>query len=232
MKAVILAAGAGKRLFPLTERKPKALLEVNGKPLLSYQLKYLQKYLDLQDVHIIVGHCGELIKEFTHSCRIINNLRYRDTNNIYSLWLIKDFIDEEFLLINSDVVFHEKILNELIESSYENAISIESGQQLSAEEMKVLLKENILTAIGKDIDPTKATGEYIGLAKFSRQGSKILFSKISEMVAKGGVNKWYEAAFAEIAGTVDIYGISTNSLPWAEIDTLSDWLKAQSIKIE
>ncbi|RKY63591.1 MAG: hypothetical protein DRQ02_12465 [Candidatus Latescibacterota bacterium] len=229
MKAIILAAGIGRRLLPLTENKPKALLEVGGKPLLYYQLEYIQKKIDLKDVYIVSGHCGKLIENFAPACPIIENQRYENTNNIYSLWLMKDIIKEEFILFNSDVLFHEKILDKIIKSNFENAIVVDDYKELGDEEMKVILNNNKLVEISKYIDPKKATGEYIGISKFSKNGAKILFNKIDELIKQGKVNEWYEEAFAEIINDLSIYGVSTDGLPWIEIDDFTDLKNAQTV---
>ncbi len=229
MKAIILAAGIGRRLLPLTENKPKALLEVGGKSLSYYQLESIQKNMDLKDVYIVTGHCSNLIENVAQSCRIIKNQRYANTNNIYSLWLMKDIVKEEFILLNSDVLFHEKILKKIINSDFENAIIVDDYKDLGEEEMKVILNNDKLAKIGKDINSKKATGEYIGISNFSKIGAKILFDKIDELVKQGKVNEWYEKAFAEIVNDIDIYGVSTDGLPWIEIDDFTDLKNAQMV---
>jgi choline kinase len=229
MKAIILAAGIGRRLLPLTENKPKALLEVGGKSLSYYQLESLQKNMDLKDVYIVTGHCSKLIENVASSCRIIKNQRYANTNNIYSLWLMKDIVKEEFILLNSDVLFHEKILNKIINSDFENAIIVDDYKDLGEEEMKVILNNEKMVEISKDINPKKATGEYIGIAYFSKNSAKILFDKIDVLVKRGKVNEWYEKAFAEVVNDIDIYGVSTNGLPWIEIDDFTDLKNAQMV---
>jgi len=229
MKTIILAAGIGRRLLPLTKNKPKALLEVGGKPLLYYQIEYIQKKMDLKDIYIVTGHCTKLIENFTPSCIIIENQRYENTNNIYSLWLMKDIIKEEFILLNSDVLFHEKFLDKIIESNFEDAIVVDDYRSLGEEEMKVILNDNKLVEINKYIDPKKATGEYIGISKFSESGATILFDKIDELIKQGKVNEWYEEAFAEIINDLSIYGVSTDGLPWIEIDDFTDLKNAQTV---
>jgi len=229
MKAVILAAGIGRRLLPLTEYKPKALLEAGGKSLLHYQLESLRKNMDLKDVYIVTGHCSKLIENFAHSCKIIENPRYKDTNNIYSLWLMKNRVKEGFILLNSDVLFHEQILEKIIKSDFENAIIVDDYKDLGEEEMKIVLNDNKLVEISKDIEPKKATGEYIGISKFSKSCAKVLFDKIDELIREGKTSEWYEKAFTEIVNDLDIYGVSTDGLPWIEIDDFTDLKNAQTV---
>jgi choline kinase len=229
MKAIILAAGIGRRLLPLTENKPKALIEVDGKPLLYYQIEYIHQKIDLKDVYIVSGHCSKLIENFISTCTIIENQKYNNTNNIYSMWLMKDIIKEDFVLLNSDVLFHEKILEKIIKSNFENAIVVDDYKKLGEEEMKVILNNNKLVEISKYINPKKATGEYIGISKFSENGAEILFDKIDELIKQGKVNEWYEKAFAEIVNDLSIYGVSTDGLPWIEIDDFTDLKNAQRV---
>ena len=95
--------------------------------------------------------------------------------------------------------------------------------------MKVILNDNKLVEINKYIDPKKATGEYIGISKFSERGATILFDKIDELIKQGKVNEWYEEAFAEIINGLSIYGVSTDGLPWIEIDDFTDLKNAQTV---
>jgi choline kinase len=227
MKAVILAAGIGRRLMPLTREKPKALLEVGGKPILGYQLESLSRYFKMEDVIIVVGHCARMIEEYAPACTIVHNPRFQDTNNMYSLWLVKDFVHDGLLLLNSDVLFHPRILSNLLKSGDESAVVVDSSQKLGDEEMKVVLKGGRLESVAKTLNPSTASGEFIGVAKFSGSASHALFKEIGELIGKGAVNDWFESALAGIARRLEIRAVDTRGLPWVEIDSPADLERAK-----
>lgn len=229
MKAIILAAGTGRRLLPLTEKTPKTMLPVGNRPILYYQLEALKKYMEQSDIYIITGHGSESIEIFAKGCSIIFNEKFLDTNNIYSLALAKDITDEPFILLNSDVVFDDRILEKLITTPFEDAMMIDDVKQLADEEMKVLLDQQKIVEINKTMDPNLASGEYIGLAKFSKEGARVLFNKIQGLLAEGRYNEWYEKGIEAACKEISIYGISTSGLPWIEIDNHEDLTRAQDI---
>ncbi|MBP2144569.1 choline kinase [Methanofollis sp. W23] len=230
MKTVILAAGIGQRLLPLTEKTPKTLLSVGEYPILHYQLKALDSHINRNDIFIITGHGSDYIKEFATGCNIVYNEEYNSCNNIYSLFLVKEILDEEsFILLNSDVLFDKALLDKLIYTRFENSLIIDDYKNLGEEEMKVKLNKRKLTDINKTMDPKSSSGEYIGLAKFSKNGADKLFKKVENIIEDGKVNEWYERAIKEICNEMDIYGISTDGLPWIEIDNHQDLQKAHDV---
>jgi len=229
MKAVILAAGTGRRLLPLTEKIPKTMLPVGNRSILSYQLEALNKYIPRNNICIVTGHGSKNIEVFAKGCSIVFNKKFAESNNIYSLALVRDIIDEPFILLNSDVLFDSKILEDLITTPFDDAIMVDDVKQLADEEMKVVLENQMLVAINKTMDPSKASGEYIGLAKFSKKGAEVLFNKIQRILSEGRYNEWYEKGMEEACEEVSIYGISTDGLPWIEIDDHEDLAKAWDI---
>jgi choline kinase len=232
MKVVILAAGTGTRLGSLTQDKPKALLTINGTPIIDYQIMMLQESgFPPEDIFIITGHKS---KSFTYlferGLREIYNPFFETKNNIYSLYLAKS-IEDELLIINSDVFFHRDILETLLTSRCDSGISVDLEKKLGEEEMKVELnKEMNLIRISKEMEPERASGEYIGLSRFSEKHSRVLFRCIDNLLQGGNEDYWYEGAFQEVLKhNIEICGVSTKGLPWIEIDTVEDYQKSQNI---
>jgi len=229
MKAVgvILAAGRGMRLGKLTAEMPKGMLEVGGSPLIEKQLDALRSF-GINDIYLIVGFAAEKVeKALGGAAKYIRNKRWESTNNIYSLYLARDVASNGFVLINSDDLFHPGILKSLIESPYPDAISVDDHKKLGAEEMKVKLENGFLREINKTMAPAHAHGEYIGIAKFGREGSHKLFDVLADFNRRDDLDGWYEEAFAVMAPTQNIAAVSTGGLPWAEIDTPQDWDRAR-----
>lgn len=116
MKALILVAGRGKRLKPLTDAAPKYLTEINRKPILINDLEILQR-CGIREAIIVVGHLASKVKESIGNnnfkgmrIRFVENKIYGETNNIYSVWLTRNCLDEDILLIEGGIVFEERII--------------------------------------------------------------------------------------------------------------------------
>ena len=119
MQAIILAAGFGQRLAPVTEDLPKALVEVNGHPLLVNALNLLSEF-DIDEVIIVVGHLREKIIQrigtVYKGMRItyVDNPRYRETNNVYSFYLTKDYIRDDVIMLECDLFFDKPLLEKVV----------------------------------------------------------------------------------------------------------------------
>ena len=124
MQAVILAAGMGKRLKELTKNATKCMVRVNGETLIERALKSLDK-LGLSRIVIVIGYEGQKLKDFIGTLPVktpvvyIDNQIYYKTNNIYSLYMAKDYlVREDTLLLESDLIFEEAVLKKLVENPY------------------------------------------------------------------------------------------------------------------
>ena len=142
MKAVILAAGVASRLRPLTNHTPKCLLKVCSKNLLELTIENL---LDnkISEIIIVTGYLENKIRDFIDlrfpelNITIIYNEFYNSTNNIYSLWLAKNALNgEDMLLMDSDIVFNSQIIKKLCSSGKKNCLALKR-HDLSDEEIKV-----------------------------------------------------------------------------------------------
>jgi len=234
MKAVILAAGTGSRLLPLTADKPKALLDIGETSLVEYHLEKLNNNgFHNKEVYLIGGYRIEAFDFLKQKgVNVIENPKYGEFNNIYSFYLLKDAVNEDFLLLNCDVLFHERILVDILNSRHKNVLAIDNVKNLSTEEMKVIIKNNKITKISKDINPEAAQGEYIGIAKFSTKDAQLLFTTIEQLMDRGCVNLWYEDAINSAISKISVYPSYTDGLPWIEIDTLTGYEDAKTIYTE
>jgi len=227
-KAIILAAGKSKRLGPLTAAVPKCLLKLNGRTILQHQLESLARN-GIEDITVVTGFCDEAIREHCGSAvHYILNASYETTNSIYSLWLGLQGVDRGVIIMNADVVFHPDILSRLIASPYPDALTVCFGEQLGSEEMKVQVKEHRVVDISKSMALINADGENVGVVKFSRQGRAVLFRMLEKLVSDGVVNAWAPLAFQKICSFHNIYAVSTDGLPWIEIDFPEDLAKARN----
>jgi len=232
MKAIILAAGVASRLRPLTDNTPKCLLKIGSKAILERTIDNLITN-DIKEIIIVTGYLEDQIRSFLAETypdikfKFIYNQIYDSTNNIYSLWMTKgSVLDDEIILLDSDIVFDSKIIKLLINSNYENCLAVRSDHQLGEEEIKLTLNEdNSIKEISKIVDPKIAIGESIGIEKFSRNFVLHLFNILDRMILdEKKANVFYEAAFQKaIDNGLKVFPLDVGELRCMEIDTIEDF---------
>lgn len=237
MTAIILAAGIGSRLRPLSDAVPKCLLPVGGAPLLGRTLAALRD-ASVGRVVIVTGYRHEQIREFVARLapRVevtwANNERYATTANSYSLWRAASSCEgSPFLLLDSDILFHPGLLTRVLASPHDNAIAIRDGAPLGAEEIKVQQDgTGRIVRIGKEIPPADAAGESIGIERFSAATGSLLFETLSRRKER---DEFYEASFQELLDRgEDMRAVSCGDLPCMEIDTPDDYRAADHLARE
>lgn len=232
MKALILAAGFGSRLAPITDNCPKSLVPVNGKPILIKQIENLLEN-GITDITVISGYKAEIlekaVKEKYADIRIINSVDYATTNNMYSAYLGKESLfGEEFLMMNADVFFDSSVITALLGFKGENAIVTDIGTYME-ESMKVIEKDGRLTEIAKTITPEDALGCSIDVYKFSSEGGKAFFNKCAEYIEDmKELKKWSEVALNDILCDV-IFEACPLEGRWLEIDNHEDLAAAEKL---
>ena len=240
MKAVILAAGVGSRLGNLTKDKPKCMLPIlDDMLLIDYQIEKLKEYgINEKNIFVIGGYQINVLKKHLskRDVNIIFNPKFKEWNNIYTFFLIKDISaitnDDNFLLLNSDTLFHEDILKHLLNYPKCNCIVLDIYKKLGEEEMKVLVEDEKVVKFGKDIPVSLAAGEYIGLAKFKKSQLMPLFDTMKKLIKAGKTDIWYEIAFNYVLDKITIEYVDTQAKPWIEIDTVEDYKKAKGLGLK
>lgn len=233
MKAILLSAGQGSRLKPLTDKKPKCLVEINQKSILERQIESLQKS-GVKDVVVIIGYMAEKVKEKLKKYKKINikfvfDKNYQIANNMHGLMLAEEEIKDGFLLMNGDVVLDTEIIADLIKCRHKNAFPIEQDKYLE-EAMKVIIKDGLVRNIRKDIKKEEASGCSIDVYKFSEEGAKVLFEEINYIIGEQKkLNEWTEVAIRNILHKIEIYPLYINGKKWMDIDTLDDLKIAEII---
>jgi len=238
MQAIILAAGIAKRLRPLTDTTPKCLLDVGGKNL-------LQRTMDnvilngIKDFIFVTGYRENMIKDYLGrnfagvNMTVLTNPDYENNNNSYSLWMTKDYVKDDFILLDSDILFDGKIITRLLDDKHENSAAVNITNHLDEEQIKVTVDgSGKITEISKEVDIKKAVGESIGIEKFSLHYSKTLFEILDRKILKeNNVNEFYERTFEEIIEQKDernsIYCVDVSDYRCMEIDTVEDYYRAQ-----
>jgi len=244
MQAIILAAGVSRRLRPLTDTIPKCLLSIGNKNLLQMTIENVLNN-GINEFIFVTGYRENMIKDFVENTfpdiekTFLTNPDFENNNNSYSLWMTKDFVKDDIILLDSDILFDEKIIKCLLESENENCLAVNSAHELDEEQIKVILdNENRILQIGKEISIPDSAGESIGIERFSTYFMKELFGILDRKIVKeNNVNEFYEASFQEVLDNSNskkefrnsIYAIDVSKFKCMEIDTVQDYQKAQNI---
>ena len=235
MKAVILAAGIASRLRPLTNDKPKCLLEIGNRSLLERALDGLLLH-QVDEIVIVTGYLKELIEVFVQKkyprlpVRFIYNDVYVTTNNIYSLWLALPTVlhEKEFLLLDSDILYDPQMIKLLQDSPYDNCLALDA-HRLGEEEIKVITNEkNQIIEISKTCSIEKAIGESIGIEKISNAYADALYKELTLMIREEKLdNVFYERAFERLIPQGHyFYPVNTSDYFSMELDTVEDFKHA------
>ncbi|MCX7832869.1 MAG: phosphocholine cytidylyltransferase family protein [Ignavibacteria bacterium] len=237
MQAVILAAGIAKRLRPYTNETPKCLLDLGGGNILQHTINNLIN-CGINDFIFVLGFKAEMIKDFIEknfkniNSRFILNPDYENNNNSYSLWLTKDYVNNQVLLLDSDILFDKRIVNKLLDSNFETCIALKN-HKADEEQIKVLTdnKSRVLK-IGKDVDLKKSAGESIGIEKLSKNFLNEMYKVLDRKILReNNVNEFYEVTFQELIDRnndlLNMYAVDVSEYECLEIDTIEDFQKAK-----
>ena len=250
MKAVILAAGQGKRLTKLTNNKPKCLLDIDETNILEIQIKQLTSN-GIDDIYVITGHCSKQINSSVIT--VVNNPQFKTTNMVYSLMQARDYLNDDLIISYGDIIFYERVLKDIIESKNKNIIVsdtnwreywLERYNSIDFDIETFKKKDNILTEIGNEADSSsEIDGRYIGLMKFSKE-TILNIKKIWDMDINGCNAKiWKHTSrsiqkifmtdmIQHLISLGEEFFIHEVKNKWCEIDTIEDYKIAQKFYVK
>lgn len=245
MKAVILAAGIGERLRPFTYTKPKALIEFDGVTITEMCLRAFSEF-GVTDVAIVIGHFGNLIQQRIGDSyegmkiHYLYNPFYPITGGAHSLWLARQFFEgKPCIIMDGDHLIDKRLLQKLIKAPYENCMLVDDWQQIKelSEETVIVGKDGVIKYLAwsstgelhKMLNPKDCIGEAIIIVKLGAEASGILSNEVDRYLRKGGsgileiidpFNNTFRRCEAQY--------LSTDGLPWIEIDFPEDLDKAKN----
>lgn len=229
-QAVVLAAGTGSRLRPLTDACPKCLLDVGGSTILDRLIERLDD-AGVRSGAIVTGHMAGLVAEHLRQhpppFKLIPapNPAYATTNNVVSLQAARPHLGSGSLIVcDGDVVLHGDGLRRLAEEPEACAFLVDRETALSDEEMKVVLNaDGCVTMLSKAVDPRKAAGESIGVQKVGGPALQRLWEILDELVGSGRTDVYYEQAFQQLIDEGTRFrAVPIASREWTEIDSPDD----------
>ena len=242
MQAIILAAGMGKRLKELTSNATKCMVEVNGEMMIHKTLMHLEK-LNLNKIVLVVGYEGQQLMDYVNSLGLKTSVEYvvndvyDKTNNIYSLYLAKEYLlQDDTLLLESDLVYEEAVIRKLVDTPYPSLVLVDKFESwMDGTCITVDEDDNITSFVSKrEFDFTK-TDEYyktVNLYKFSKNFSEKYYVPFLEAYCNAmGLNEYYEQVLKVITflGDLEIKAVKLNGEKWYEIDDVQDLDIAESL---
>lgn len=229
MRAVILASGTGGRLYPLTKDKPKGLLEIDGKTLLERHIQSLNN-CGVSDIVIIVGCFADKIEQACGTgIKYVYNPFDNISNNLVSVWMARNEIKDGFILIYTDVLYDNQILQKLLTVGGDISIVVDKKDTCVEEDMKVKVEDGFVVEINKTMNISEAYGEYIGMAKLSKNGARRLIDTLEEIIREGDLSLWFASALQRLIDKGNrIQACLTENKPWIDIDFPEDLERART----
>ncbi len=233
--ALLLAAGTGSRLFPLTKNSPKCLTLVSEKSILERLLINLKKQ-GFKRLVVVTGYQKERIREFLGnksgdlSIAYINNPLYKTTNNIYSLWMARNIVSEPFVLFESDLVLNTSLLDEMM---FPDKIAVAqmkpwlNGTTVSVNKLNLVTQFQLkTTVINTDIHH-----KTVNIYSFSLSSWRAIVKRLNQFILDGHVNCYYETVFSEMIDDkrLSLKAVLFDHQPWYEIDTIHDLSEAEKL---
>lgn len=242
IKAIIVAAGHDKRIEPLNEDIPKCLLDVKGKTILERQIENIRG-CGINDIIIIKGYKQELID--IPDVKYYINPDFENNGIVTSLFFAEKEMNTDFIFLYSDIIFDKRLLEKLLKNNADVCLVAdldwkkrydERVKRSTGEVELIEVRNDYITKIGKNINPKKGHGEFIGLAMFSKKGAETLKKCYKNSLKRYKNKRFHEspsiikAYFTDIIQEIidndfqvhhlDVYG------DWIEIDTFEDYRKA------
>jgi len=233
--AVILVAGVGSRLRPITDTRPKALAPVGSETILGRAVRLLLEF-GISRLILATGYREDAVREalagLAAEVTFCPNPRYDSTQNSVSLALCREAVaGRSFFKLDGDVVFDSELLSRIAAPQAELAVGVDASRKLDAEAMKVVVQNGLIRRFGKSVPLSESHGESIGIERIAASASQKLFDALDERVRAGVTDLYYEDVYSQMIGrgelTAEVADVS--GLRWTEVDTFEDLETARTL---
>lgn len=236
MKAIILSAGQGRRLLPLTAERPKSALMVGDRSILEWQLNEIAACA-IDEVVVVTGFAAGVIEDIVARerrlpVRTLYNPFFAQSDNLGTCWIARGEMTEDFVILNGDTLFEAAILKRLLATPAASPVTLvtDSKPSYDDDDMKVIVTDGRLERVGKKLTGTAINGESIGMMAFRGDGPRLFSAQLDVMMrAGGGLKQWYLAAVDELAQRGHVATCPIDGLSWCEIDDDADLARAGDV---
>ncbi|GKS57139.1 nucleotidyltransferase [Nitrospira sp.] len=231
MKALLLAAGVGKRLWAITQYRPKCLIEFGGKSLLVRHLETLAS-LGVRRTTIVVGYKQEMIRKAVGEVYagvsldyVVNDQYHR--GSISSLWMARRSLDDDVVIMDADVLYHREIMRRLLRATHPTCLLMDESVKQTGEECMVVVRGGRVTALTKRMPSAyDYAGEGVGFLKVQHSDADQLVASLEAHIERDEWDMEYEDGLREFFSAVTVGHEKIGGLPWTEIDFPEDVEKA------
>jgi len=228
-----MAAGIGKRLHALNIKKPKCLISIGNTTLIRRSVDLLVSK-GISDITVIVGYKPDLIRnELNNDAAYFENLNFKTTNSIRSLWYAKDLLEGDILLLNGDLYYEHEILDHIINQT-NPVVMLADSTRIDKADYRFGFSGNQINRFGKHLTNQETDGEYVGIVRIDQSFIKMFKQNLEAMIAAGKNNIWWEdVLYSFIEKQIPIHYFDIAGIFWSEVDTLQDynylqnWIKSQ-----
>jgi len=223
MKAIIMAAGIGKRLNALNINKPKCLITVENTSLIRRSVNLLISK-GITDITVIVGFQAHLIRnELNNDVVFFNNPDFESTNSIKSLWYARDLLEDNVLLLNGDLYYEPSILDYAINQT-KPVVMLADSTRIDNADYRFSFSGDQIIQFGKHLTNQETDGEYVGIVRIDKCFINTFKQTLVEMIVAGKSNIWWEdVLYSFIAHQVPIHYFDVAGTFWSEVDTIEDY---------
>jgi len=236
LKAIILSAGQGRRLMPLTSNLAKCCLPLHGRSMLEWQLSQISK-CDIDEVVVVTGFASEVVDAIVDrvsgiNVRTLHNPMYAHTDNLGTCWEARFEMHEPFVLMNGDTLFEAAVLQRLLcmDRAYPITLVTDTKPHFDLDDMKIITDGDRLLKVSKQLDISLVSGESIGLMAFDEDGAAAFSRQLEEMMDKSDALKlWYLSAIDQLASEGIVGVCPVNGMSWCEVDDAADFTAAADV---
>jgi len=223
MKAIIMAAGVGKRLQALNINKPKCLFKVGSETLIRRSVNLLVNK-GISDITVIVGFMAHLIRnELNNDVTYFENPDFHSTNSIKSLWYAKDLLEDNVLLLNGDLYYEHVILDYAINQT-NPVVMLADSTRIDNADYRFSFSGDQINQFGKHLTNHETDGEYVGIVRIDQCFIKMFKQTLEDMITSGKSNIWWEdVLYSFIEKQIPIHYFDVAGTFWSEVDTLQDY---------
>ncbi|MEG1887467.1 MAG: phosphocholine cytidylyltransferase family protein [Oscillospiraceae bacterium] len=231
MRYIFMVAGKGSRLQPLTLKHPKSMFRLDNNTTLIQRMVDLIKKIDKDaDIIAVTGHMHHSIEEQLKDVTFVYNPFYEVTNSIASLWLAREYLDSDnIVLIDGDIVMSEKLMRDIVCCpANKPMVLLDSSIKTDGDYNVEVSGENVLV-MSKDL--SCYYGEYAGITKLDGASAVLMRKELESMVEEGYYDQWYENALVQLIFKNDfkLYYTDIKDYDWTEVDSVNDLLHAKNI---
>ncbi len=233
-RAIILSAGQGSRLLPLTADMPKCMIDCSGRTLIEWQIRALASQ-GVREIHVVTGFMTDVVERelerlASPDLMLVTHFNpfFKVADNLGSCWIVREAMEGDFLILNGDTLVSQPLVGRVQQGGdFPICVTVDVKHQYDSDDMKVeradVGKSDRLVHIGKTLSAAQSNAESIGFLAFRGEGAALFRSAVEAMMrTSAGVENWYLKVIDQIAGTGKVGTVSIEGMEWGEVDFLND----------